>query len=214
MLEVSNMVFYRPRERKEAADNARRSFFRAGGDHLTLLNVYRQWESVNYDVQWCFEHFVQHRALKRARDIHEQLESLLERVELELSTNPSDDVAVRKAITSGFFMQSAKLTRSGQYRTVHMGQTVDMHPSSSLFYAPERAATDAAHGPPGIGKKTVYRPDTVIYDELVLTSKEYMRNITEIESRWLIEASPHFFKDKQDLIKVAKMPKNPHVKRL
>eukprot|EP01054_Gregarina_sp_Poly1_P004030 Gregarina_sp_Poly_1__4029@NODE_221_length_11248_cov_177_758072_g195_i0_p1_GENE_NODE_221_length_11248_cov_177_758072_g195_i0NODE_221_length_11248_cov_177_758072_g195_i0_p1_ORF_typecomplete_len860_score136_82Flavi_DEAD/PF07652_14/1_2e27HA2/PF04408_23/1_4e26OB_NTP_bind/PF07717_16/5_7e19DEAD/PF00270_29/1_3e14DEAD/PF00270_29/4_1e03Helicase_C/PF00271_31/7_5e13AAA_19/PF13245_6/2_1e03AAA_19/PF13245_6/1_8e08AAA_22/PF13401_6/2e07AAA_22/PF13401_6/5_1e03ResIII/PF04851_15/1_2e05Herpes_ori_bp/PF02399_15/7_3e0 len=210
MLEISNIIFYRPRDRKEMADNARKSFFRLGGDHLSLLNVYRQWESVNHDIQWCFEHYVQHRSLKRARDIYEQFESLLEKVELEMSTNPTDDVAIRKAITSGYFIQSAKLTKSGQYRTVHTGQTVDIHPSSALFYSPDQTSPNGAVTG---AKKTVYRPDTIVYDELVLTSKEYMRNISEIEGKWLLEASPHFFKDKQELIKTAKMPRNVDPKR-
>lgn len=41
--------------------------------------------------------------MKRARDIRDQLEGLLERVEIELMSNPGDLEAIRKAITSGSF---------------------------------------------------------------------------------------------------------------
>ena len=34
----------------------------------------------------------------------------------------------------------------------------------------------------------------VIYHELVLTTKEYMRETTAIDPRWLVEFAPAFFK--------------------
>jgi pre-mRNA-splicing factor ATP-dependent RNA helicase DHX16 len=40
MLSVGNSVFYRPKEKAIHADNARKNFFRPGGDHMTLLNVF------------------------------------------------------------------------------------------------------------------------------------------------------------------------------
>ncbi|MEQ2184356.1 ATP-dependent RNA helicase dhx8, partial [Goodea atripinnis] len=36
--------------------------------------------------------------------------------------------------------------------------------------------------------------DRVVYHELVLTTKEYMREVTTIDPRWLVEFSPAFFK--------------------
>jgi pre-mRNA-splicing factor ATP-dependent RNA helicase DHX16 len=41
--------------------------------------------------------------MKRARDVRDQLEGLLERVEIELSSNPNDLDAIKKSITSGKF---------------------------------------------------------------------------------------------------------------
>ena len=41
--------------------------------------------------------------MKRARDIRDQLEGLLERVEIESSSNPNELDNIRKAITSGMF---------------------------------------------------------------------------------------------------------------
>jgi pre-mRNA-splicing factor ATP-dependent RNA helicase DHX16 len=37
------------------------------------------------------------------------------------------------------------------------------------------------------------QPLFVIYHELVYTTKEYMRNILEIDSQWLIEIAPHYY---------------------
>jgi hypothetical protein len=39
--------------------------------------------------------------MKRARDIRDQLEGLLERVEIEVTSNDNDLEAIKKAITSG-----------------------------------------------------------------------------------------------------------------
>lgn len=39
--------------------------------------------------------------MKRARDIRDQLEGLLERVEIELSSDPNELDAIKKSITSG-----------------------------------------------------------------------------------------------------------------
>lgn len=98
MLSVNNAVFYRPKDKVVHADTARVNFFRPGGDHLTLLNVYDQWEETAFSTQWCYENFIQHRSMKRARDIRDQLEGLMERVEIEISTNPGDTVAIRKVV--------------------------------------------------------------------------------------------------------------------
>ena len=39
--------------------------------------------------------------MKRARDIRDQLEGLLERVEIELTSNTNDLEAIKKSITAG-----------------------------------------------------------------------------------------------------------------
>ena len=60
---------------------------RPGGDHLSLLNVYKQWEETGFSMQFCYENYIQWRSLKRARDIREQLIQLCERVEIDVA-NP------------------------------------------------------------------------------------------------------------------------------
>lgn len=50
--------------------------------------------------------------------------------------------------------------------------TVFIHPTSALFQK---------------------SPEWVVYHELVLTSKEYMRNITKIDPKWLVDVAPSFF---------------------
>jgi pre-mRNA-splicing factor ATP-dependent RNA helicase DHX16 len=118
MLSVNNAIFYRPKDKIVHADNARKNFFRPGGDHLSLLNVYNEWVETDFSTQWCFENFIQYRSMRRARAVRDQLAGLMERVEIETTSNISDSVAIRKAITSGFFYHTAKFSKGGQYRTV------------------------------------------------------------------------------------------------
>ncbi|PIA63012.1 hypothetical protein AQUCO_00200792v1 [Aquilegia coerulea] len=180
MLSIGNSIFYRPKDKQVHADNARMNFHTGHvGDHIALLKVYSTWKETNFSTQWCYENYIQVRSMKRARDIRDQLEGLLERVEIELSSNENDLDAIKKAITSGFFHHSAKLQKSGAYRTVKNPQTVHIHPTSGLAQV---------------------LPRWVIYHELVLTTKEYMRQVTELKPDWLVEIAPHYYqlKDVED----------------
>jgi pre-mRNA-splicing factor ATP-dependent RNA helicase DHX16 len=191
MLSESAALFFRPKDKKIHADSARGRFTnKEGGDHLTYLNIWNQWVDADYSPIWAKENFLQQRSLTRARDIRDQLQKLCDRVEVTISScGISDHVRIRKAITAGFFPNSARLQRGGDsYRTVKNGMTVYLHPSSTLMEA---------------------RPKWVIFYELVLTSKEYMRSNMPLEPEWLVEVAPHYHK-KADLDKLGldkKMPK-------
>ena len=124
MLSNNASIFYRPKDKVIHADTARKNFFAPGGDHITLLNVYNQWAETDYSSQWCYENYIQHRSMKRARDIRDQLEALLERVEIELTSNPLDTAAIRKCITAGYFSHTARLSKGGNYKTVKHNQQV------------------------------------------------------------------------------------------
>ena len=74
------------------------------------------------------------RSMKRARDIRDQVLGLMERVEVAVISDRSNEENIKKAIASGFFYHTAKLARSGaDYRTVKNPQTVHVHPQSGLI---------------------------------------------------------------------------------
>ena len=52
-------------------------------------------------------------------------------------------------------------------------------------------------------------PRWVVYHELVLTSKEFMRTVSEIKPQWLLEIAPHYY-SKKDIDSEAskKLPKS------
>ena len=47
----------------------------------------------------------------------------------------------------------------------------------------------------------------MIYNELVMTTKEYMRNVIEIKPEWLMEVAPHYYQSK-DIGYEGKVSKN------
>jgi len=171
MLSVPN-IFYRPKEKQALADSKRSKFFQPEGDHLTLLTVYRAWKEVNYSIPWCYDNFIQARSLKRAQDIRKQLLQIMDRYKLNVISCGKNYNLIRKAIASGFFANIAKKDPQEGYKTLVEGHTVYIHPSSALF-----------------NNGTEY----VVYHELVFTSREYMREVTAIEPKWLIEVAPKFY---------------------
>lgn len=172
MLQAQN-IFYRPREKQAQADQKRAKFFQPEGDHLTLLAVYEAWKAKNFSGPWCFENFVQSRSLRRAQDVRKQLLTIMDRYKLDVVSVGKNFTKIRKAIAAGFFFHAARKDPQEGYRTLVENQPVYIHPSSALFQR---------------------QPDWVIYHELVMTTKEYMREVTVIDPKWLVELAPRFFK--------------------
>lgn len=191
MLSVQN-VFYRPKDKQALADQKKAKFNQAEGDHLTLLAVYNSWRNNKFSNAWCYENFVQIRTLKRAQDVRKQLLGIMDRHKLDVVSASKNTVRVQKAICSGFFRNAAKKDPQEGYRTLVDSQVVYIHPSSALFNR---------------------QPEWVIYHELVQTTKEYMREVTTIDPKWLVEYAPAFFKF-SDPAKLSKFKKNQRLEPL
>ncbi|XP_047325773.1 probable pre-mRNA-splicing factor ATP-dependent RNA helicase DEAH5 [Impatiens glandulifera] len=172
MIQTGN-IFYRPREKQAQADQKKAKFFQPEGDHLTLLAVYEAWKAKNFSGPWCFENFVQSRSLRRAQDVRKQLLTIMDKYKLDVVSAGRNFTKIRKAIAAGFFFHGARKDPQEGYRTLVENQPVYIHPSSALFQR---------------------QPDWVIYHELVMTTKEYMREVTVIDPKWLVELAPRFFK--------------------
>ncbi|KAK0546257.1 DEAH-box ATP-dependent RNA helicase prp22 [Tilletia horrida] len=173
MITVGN-VFYRPKEAQAQADAKKAKFFQAEGDHLTLLTVYNGWAASGYSMPWCKDNFIQGRTLRRAQDVRKQLTGIMDRYHHDIISCGKNYNRVRKAICSGFFRNAAKKDPQEGYKALaEGGSTVYIHPSSSLF---------------------TRQPEFCIYHEVVLTTREYMREVTAIEPKWLVEVAPRFFR--------------------
>lgn len=105
---------------------------------------------------------------------------MCERIEIDVTDTElslyedENNTNIKKCLASGYFFNAAKYMKNGQYRTLKAPHSVMIHPHSLLF------------------KDT---PAYVIYTELVLTTKEYMRNVCEITPEWLYELAPHYYKE-------------------
>jgi ATP-dependent RNA helicase DHX8/PRP22 len=172
MLSVQN-IWYRPKDKAAVADSKKAKFHQPEGDHLTLLAVWNGWKGSRYSNAWCFENYIQYRSLKRAQDIREQLLGIMDRNRQELRSCGREYSKILKCICAGFFRHAAKKDPQEGYKTVVEGTPTFVHPSSALFHK---------------------QPEWVIYHELVMTTKEYMREVVSIEPKWLVEVAPTFFK--------------------
>merc|ERR1719326_1255194 len=85
--------------------------------------------------------------------------------------NPDYYTNIRKTIVSGYFMQVAHLSRTGTYATVKDNKVVAFHPSTVLQT----------------------KPEWVIYNDLVLTKKNYIRTVSQINGTWLWEVANHYY---------------------
>ncbi|TID21853.1 pre-mRNA-splicing factor ATP-dependent RNA helicase PRP43 [Venturia nashicola] len=172
-------VFVRPASARKRADEMKQLFAHPDGDHLTMLNVYHAFkgpEAQQDPKRWCHDHFLSYRVLQQADNVRMQLKRIMEREEIELMSTPFEDKKyyenIRRALVAGFFMQVAKKDGSGKtYITVKDDQSVLLHPSTVL-------ASD---------------PEWVVYNEFVLTTKNYIRSITSVKAEWLLDIAPMYY---------------------
>jgi pre-mRNA-splicing factor ATP-dependent RNA helicase DHX15/PRP43 len=113
--------------------------------------------------------------MKSASSIRAQLVSQLNSMgyKVELSAKRPKEYLnkIKKSIVSAFFMQTAHLERAGHYMTLKDNQIVMIHPSTAIDH----------------------KPEWVVYHEFVLTSKNYIRTVSEINPKWLLQISPEYF---------------------
>ncbi|KUJ22945.1 P-loop containing nucleoside triphosphate hydrolase protein [Mollisia scopiformis] len=172
-------IFVRPASAKKRADEMKALFAHPDGDHLTMLNVYHAFKGAVAQAnpkQWCHEHFLSLRALQSADNVRQQLKRIMEKSEVELLSTPFEDkdyyTNIRRALVAGFFMQVAKKDPSGKtYKTVKDDQSVLLHPSTVL----------------GVDS------DWVVYNEFVLTTKNYVRTVTSVKPEWLLDIAPTYY---------------------
>ncbi|KAJ1726586.1 DEAH-box ATP-dependent RNA helicase prp22, partial [Coemansia biformis] len=193
MLSVDGSVFYRPKEKQAAADAKKAKFHQPEGDHLTLLTVYNSWKAARFSNTWCFENFLQYRRLRTASDIRKQMVGIMDRYKQDIvSCGERNFDPVRRALCAGFFRHTAKRDPQEGYKTLVEGTPVYIHPSSALFNK---------------------NPEWIIYHGLVMTTKEYMREVTVVEARWLVEVAPTFFQV-ADATRISRRKRNERLEPL
>jgi len=153
----------------------RRRVSHIDGDHLTLLNVFHAFKQAGEDPEWCRQNFVNFRSMKSADNVRQQLGRIMKRFNLALVstefTSKDYYLNIRKALTAGFFMQVAHLEKTGHYLTVKDNQVVALHPSTCLDH----------------------KPEWVLYNEFVLTTKNYIRTVIDIKGEWLVDIASQYY---------------------
>merc|ERR1719272_1127041 len=173
------MIFVRPKENAREADDCKAKFAHLDGDHLTLLNVFHAYKQYTSEGQepgsFCYDNYVNARSMKSAENVREQLKRTMERLELQMISSDFHDKEyypnIRRCLVAGFFMQVAHLEKSGHYLTVRDNQVVALHPSTCI----------------------THKPEWVLYNEFVLTSKNFVRTVTQVRGEWLVDLAPQYY---------------------
>ncbi|KAL1224805.1 putative pre-mRNA-splicing factor ATP-dependent RNA helicase DEAH9 [Cardamine amara subsp. amara] len=160
-------------------DEAKLRFAAAEGDHVTFLNVYKGFLESKKPQQWCYKNFLNYQSMKKVVEIRDQLKRIARRLGITLKSCDGDMEAVRKAVTAGFFANACRLEphSNGVFKTIRGSEEVYIHPSSVLFRV---------------------NPKWVVYQSIVSTERQYMRNVVTINPSWLTEVAPHFYQNRQN----------------
>ncbi|CDW88583.1 mrna splicing factor rna helicase [Stylonychia lemnae] len=155
------------------------------GDHISLLNIFNIYNSKKSDNEkkgFCREVYVNEKSLKKAVQIKQQLRGYLKMLNVKVlkSDDYDDPEAILKSLITGYFANVAQRQVDGTYRNVRsMTDVLVIHPSSVLANI---------------------RPKWILYNEIVVTSKKFMREVSEVKVEWLTELAPHFYVDKRKQI--------------
>jgi pre-mRNA-splicing factor ATP-dependent RNA helicase DHX15/PRP43 len=140
-------IWVRPNYKQKEADTARRWLSIPDGDHLTLLNVFDEYQNRTYrpnifyfsplltkilsdlrDRNWAWNNYVSARYLAQAANVRAQILRIMERLEIDLVTKSYKDqtrdyMDIRRALVCGYFAQVAhKSGQGGSYLTVKDNQ--------------------------------------------------------------------------------------------
>ncbi|KAM5568155.1 putative pre-mRNA-splicing factor ATP-dependent RNA helicase DEAH4 [Rosa sericea] len=149
------------------------------GDHIQLLQIYECWHQIHYDIDWCKDRGLQVRGMTFVKDVRKQLCQIMQKIakgSLDVQTTrrgkqtQQDYNNLRKALCVGYANQLAeRMVFHNGYRTLGFKpQVVQVHPSSVLK-------------PDDEGKF----PNYVVYQELIATSRPYLRTVCAVNVAWV-----------------------------
>lgn len=108
----------------------------------------------SYSSVWANEHFIHIKAMRKVREVRQQLKDILVQQKLPVLSCGMDWDIVRKCICSAYFYQAARLKGIGEYVNLRTGMPCHLHPTSALY---------------GLGQT----PDYVVYHELIMTVRKF-----------------------------------------
>lgn len=125
-------IFLNPPSKREQAISARQKFASPYGDHIMLLNTFKEFSrltpnttsrdfkntSRNHQRMWCVEHYINMRHILYASQVRAQLSEICERLKIPNSSCGDDIDQVRKCLLTGLFINVAELHKDRQYITV------------------------------------------------------------------------------------------------
>ncbi|KAF7284619.1 hypothetical protein GWI33_021811 [Rhynchophorus ferrugineus] len=143
------------------------------GDLITYLNVFNGFIQSEMSQGYCHKNFINYKCMKRVVQIRERLEKTLRNYNIPITSAIKSTEVIRKCLVAGLFPNAAYLHSTNVYKTVRGDVELYIHPDSVLY--------------------TIQQPQWVVFCEVVHSTKLYMRDLTVINSEWLLELAPHFY---------------------
>uniref|UniRef100_A0A8C7K0U0 RNA helicase n=1 Tax=Oncorhynchus kisutch TaxID=8019 RepID=A0A8C7K0U0_ONCKI len=185
MLSVEN-IFIRPEKQKEADKKHRQLGVQAGScnDFTMLLSVFEKCKASDAPSAWCKDNYIHWRALKSAFSVETQLREILLRLQKKrdfpmekFDGNKSE--LFRRCLCTGYFTNVAR-----RYGVLHNGWAwIHEHsiksPKCILHISPHRSLFDQEA-----------QLDWVIFHDLLVTSRIYIRTVCPIRYDWVKDLLP------------------------
>jgi len=183
MLSVEN-IFYQPRNLKDQAEKAKRKFQVHESDHLTLLNIYEAYiENKKKNKNYARENFINEKAIKKAMEVKKQLQDYLKDIYTKRQAKPktpeseppvintiympSDErIQILKCLTKGLLLNVVRLESGRVYMTIRGHLECNVHPTSVMAQKSDKH-------------------QYLVYNELIVTSKTYMRYVSVVDADWV-----------------------------
>lgn len=171
----------------DEANAARRKWTNPSGDHLTGLAVLDEFEAEYKRGTWkqfVKDNFLRGEVLLQALDARKQLVEICKGFRSEAGQEVEDFVieptTVQRCLATGLAARVAKKVGKSEYEPLlggtKNGAKAFIHPSSVL-------------------SMLNLRPEYVVFDEMLVTSKVYLRGVSAVEDAgWLAQDQPSTFK--------------------
>jgi len=169
-------IFRRPRSvhQRTEFDAVLGEVVERSGDHSTYVNLFMDRSDLLGNSS-----FVNILAIRRAKEIRSQLKRFLRNYGnlVEYDGAESRDTIIRKCMSSGYFLNVAKLSNDGNYYTIKGNQKIVPSTASSVF---SRFGQHSSH---------------IIFGETFDGAQGNLevRHISSINSVWLRELCPHYW---------------------
>ena len=187
----SDNIFYNPNNYREKIEKIRERFLDPISDHLSLRNIFMEYKRTSNKEKFCKENFLNDKALAKSMEIYKQIKEYLEKIfydefnEKNIETqmeekieeidnylneikneekNEDKNELIINCLLSGYFNNIAKYSNDNFFETIKGNQLCKIHPTSVLIKKPK------------LGKQYGY----VIFNEMIITSKKYLKCCTLI----------------------------------
>lgn len=185
------------------------------GDHMTLLNVWREWRRNDESRKWCKDNWVNHKALVTAKSVRSQLIDIMKQLDLPLvrarrieveqsgrkkdgrskeTVREIDAVPILKSFLTGYYTNIAHKSHgrsvfSHYAPDQHLAEKVSLTSSAlvALYLHPLCALSDMFDK-----NRTKYAQlDWVMYMHVTYTNKAVMKGVSKILWDWVRTGKGH-----------------------